>query len=72
MTPYPTIGIDLGATHFHVGLVAPDGRIVARRFEYTHKEQGAQHVIERLAQCVRDTCADAKAELGGAGVGVMG
>lgn len=72
VTPSPTIGIDLGATHFHVGLVAPDGRIVARRFEYTHKEQGAQHVIERLAQCVRDTCADAKAELGGAGVGVMG
>ncbi|MCA9281285.1 MAG: ROK family protein [Phycisphaerales bacterium] len=75
MTAHPTIGIDLGATHFHVGLVAPDGTIVARRFEYTHKEQGCERVIERLASCVRGTCAEAKIELegvGGVGIGAPG
>ncbi|GAB4181490.1 MAG: ROK family protein [Roseiflexaceae bacterium] len=44
-----TVGIDLGRTKIAMGLIDPDGRIVARRRIATQAEQGAQAVVARIA-----------------------
>lgn len=70
-----SIGIDLGATHFHVGLVAPDGRVPAKVFELTHKEQGPQRIADRIASACRAVCDQASidlADLRGVGIGAPG
>jgi glucokinase len=46
------VGIDLGATKIALGLIDPDGQIVARRRLPTDAHQGSQAVVERIARGV--------------------
>lgn len=71
----PSIGVDLGATHFHVGLVSCAGVVLARNFGLTRREDDPARIIERLAACVRATCADAGVRpdaVSGVGIGAPG
>ncbi len=45
-------GIDLGATKIAMGLVTPDGRIVARQRLSTHAAQGPESAAERIAAVI--------------------
>ena len=70
------VGVDLGATKIAAGLVDATGRIVERRAVPTLPAQGADAVIDRVAEQVRALAA-AGAERGlaapaGVGVGVAG
>ncbi len=58
-----------------MGLIAPDGSVVAKRFGRVHKERGPERIIERLAACVREACAEGGTELRvlrGVGIGAPG
>lgn len=46
------IGVDLGATKIRLGLVDPEGRIVAQRTMPTRDHEGPQVVVERMAEAV--------------------
>lgn len=48
------VGIDLGATKIDLGLVDPQNHIVARHRIPTHEDEGAQAVVERIAQNVAE------------------
>jgi len=58
------VGIDLGGTNLKLGLVAPDGKLLARHSTPTEADGGPDHVLQRMAQAVRDLCRDAKVPLG--------
>lgn len=75
MTNHPTIGVDLGATHFHVGLVSTAGEVLHRKFDHTRAEDGPRRVIERLASAIHGVMqwgAGDGAVVGGVGVGAPG
>lgn len=55
----PVVGIDLGGTNMQIGVVDPDGEIIARVGKKTRAEEGADVVIERLAGGVRKACDEA-------------
>ena len=58
------IGVDLGGTHFQVGVVEHTGRILGRARGYTRPEDdGVDGVVTRLAEGVRDACDAAGIEL---------
>jgi len=48
------VGVDLGGTKIDLGLVNPQDQIVARRRIPTQSNDGAQTVVERIAQSVAD------------------
>jgi len=58
------VGIDLGGTNLKLGLVAPDGKLLARHSTPTEADGGPDHVLQRMAQAVRDLCRAAKVPLG--------
>ena len=58
------VGIDLGGTNLKLGLVAPDGKLLARHSTPTEADGGPDHVLQRMAQAVRDLCLAAKVPLG--------
>ena len=58
------VGIDLGGTNLKLGLVAPDGKLLARHSTPTEADGGPDHVLERMAQAVRDLCEIARIALG--------
>ena len=69
------VGIDLGGTNLKTGLVSPDGRILHRLTTPTEADQGPDHVLERMAQAVRDLSEQAgveAADIAGVGVGAPG
>jgi len=57
------VGIDLGGTNLKLGLVAPDGKLLARHSTPTEADGGPDHVLARMAQAVRDVCKTAKIAL---------
>jgi glucokinase len=61
----PVVGIDLGGTHFQVGVVDRAGTILRREGHKTRSERGAMPVVDDLARAVREIAAHAG--LGGAG-----
>lgn len=44
----PIVAIDLGGTRFRVGLVDPQGKIIARLSEETRSEEGPARVVDRI------------------------
>ena len=42
-------GVDLGATHMQVGIVADSGSILARSGSRTHRQEGFEGVLDRIA-----------------------
>jgi glucokinase len=69
------VGIDLGGTNLKLGLVTEACGILKRLSTPTEAEHGPDHVLERMAQAVRDICqaADMKVEdLSAVGVGAPG
>lgn len=51
------VGIDLGGTHFRIGLFDREGHILRRRSWPTEAESGPDTVIQRLAAGVLELCA---------------
>ena len=47
------VGVDLGATKTALGLIGPDGRIVARERMPTEAERGPDDLVERIRAAVR-------------------
>jgi glucokinase len=47
------VGIDLGGTNLKLGLVTPDGKVVARHSCPTEAARGPEHVLGRMADAVR-------------------
>ncbi len=68
------IGIDLGGTNLKLGLVTPEGRIVAKRSVPTEADRGPDHVLGRMAEAARDIARDADdaATVRAVGVGAPG
>jgi glucokinase len=69
------IGVDLGGTSMRAGVVAKDGALLALKKRKTRPEQGADTVVERLAETIERAIKAAKVrskDLGGIGVGVPG
>ena len=69
------VGIDLGGTNLKLGLVSAEGRILDRLTTPTEADGGPDHVLERMAQAVRDLSEQAGIETGdvaGVGVGAPG
>jgi len=69
------IGIDLGGTNLKLGLVSADGQILDRLTTPTEADEGPDHVLQRMAQAVRDLATQAGIELGkvaAVGVGAPG
>ncbi|HUU91486.1 MAG TPA: ROK family protein [Phycisphaerae bacterium] len=65
------VGIDLGGTNLKLGLVSADGQILDQLTTPTEADGGPEHVLQRMAQAVRDLSAQAGIELGSvAAVGV--
>ncbi len=56
-------GIDLGGTNLKLGLVTAEGEVVARHRCPTEAEGGADHVLARMADAVRDLCDTAGVDL---------
>lgn len=52
--PRHTIGIDLGGTNIQVGIVAPDGEVLARAKAKTQALEGQQAVLDRVASTARN------------------
>ncbi|MFC2036877.1 ROK family protein [Chloroflexota bacterium] len=48
------VGVDLGGTKIELGLVDPQDRIIDRRRMPTDQHEGAEAVVERIAQSVGD------------------
>lgn len=69
------VGIDLGGTNLKLGLVSAEGEILDRLSTATEADRGPDHVLERMAQAVRDLCKQAGIDTGdvaGVGVGAPG
>ncbi len=48
--PVSYLGIDIGATKVLVGLVAPDGRLLAHSDRVVHSNEGLEQVLERVRE----------------------
>lgn len=66
------IGIDLGGTKFHVGLVDRAGRVLASRKDWTRPEAGLDRLLDAIAQRVRECTEEASVAPIGVAVGVSG
>ncbi len=71
----PVIGIDVGGTNITAGLVDGKNKVSVREKTDTEADQGAAHVIDRIAACIEQLIKDAKCsrdEIAGVGLGVPG
>lgn len=66
------IGVDVGATKIASALVTQDGRILATRQTETRVNQGAESVIQRIADEINALAAQTNETLSGVGIGVPG
>jgi glucokinase len=67
------VGVDLGGTKISVGAMSTNGgRELGMRTEPTLAEQGADAVVRRIAQMVKDTVAQTRAETGAASAAFLG
>ena len=65
------IGVDIGSTNFRLGVVTPEGEIVARRINAVGHERQPGHVVEQIATHVRELREEFP-EIKGVGVGIPG
>jgi glucokinase len=71
----PVIGIDLGGTNITGGLVDPHNKLTARVKIDTEADGGADHVVERLAECIDRVIKESntsREQIMGVGIGVPG
>lgn len=71
----PAIGIDVGGTNMAAGLVLADGKIDTRFRVDTEADQGADHVVERVADCIKGLLDEANLkpkDIVGVGLGIPG
>ena len=66
------IGIDLGGTKMEGVLIGPDGREVTRKRIATERDQGYQHILNRLKSLHDDLQAEAKGQPTTFGIGTPG
>lgn len=69
------VGIDLGGTNMQIGVVDSANRILGRCKRKTRPENGADGVIERIAEGVETACKEAKVgldDIAGVGIGAPG
>jgi glucokinase len=69
------LGLDIGGTKLAVGVVGPDGRVLARRRLPTAGAGDGERLLERLAELAEAACADlgiAPGDLAGVGVALPG
>src|ERR1700744_2346139 len=66
------IGIDLGGTKMEGVLIGPDGCEIARKRIATERDQGYQHILNRLKSLHDDLQAAAKGEPTTFGIGTPG
>jgi len=71
-TGAPTIGIDVGGTNITGGLVSASNRILARHRIDTEADQGPQHVIDRIVECVTYLASHSKTPIAAVGLGIPG
>jgi len=74
-TNAPVVGIDLGGTNMQIGVVTADGKITGRVGQRTHADRGADAVVERIAEGVRQACEEANldvSDLAGVGIAAAG
>ncbi len=65
------LGIDLGGTKMHVGVVDPRGRVLGECRRKTRGGEGLAAVIDRIVESCERACHEAKADLAGvAAVGI--
>lgn len=75
MSARPAVGIDLGGTKIHVGLVSPDGEILAEERRPTQADTDARTVLDNIADCVRNVWKQrglSAQDLAGVGLGSPG
>jgi glucokinase len=67
-------GIDLGGTNIKSGLLSRDGKILIEKSVPSEVNAGVDHVLDRMADCVKDSLREAGegAMIEGVGVGVAG
>jgi len=68
-------GIDLGGTNIQIGIVDAENRVVGREKRKTKPDNGAEAVLDRIAEAVQKACMDAGAEvkdLAAVGIGAPG
>ena len=65
-------GVDLGGTHFQVGIVDPDNRIVARRAGKTNASKGADAVLDAMADAINDAANEAGGPPAAVGIAAPG
>src|SRR5215208_1430393 len=71
----PRLGLDIGGTKLAVGLVAPDGAVLARRRLPTAEAGDGERLLVRLAELAEDACCEAgmaPGNLGGVGLALPG
>ena len=69
------IGVDLGGTHMAIGVVNPEGRIVAKAETPTLPERPYQELVADMVKCMRTAMSDAKidvADVHSIGIGIPG
>lgn len=69
------VGIDLGGTNVHGGVVTEDGKVVSTGKEKTNAEEGAAAVVETMVDLVSDVCKEAgvaTSEVAAVGIGAPG
>ncbi|MEM8834308.1 MAG: ROK family protein [Planctomycetota bacterium] len=70
------IGVDLGGTHFQVGVVAPGGELLGRERGKTGADDGVEAVVRRLAESITAAAREAGLDDAGAlppvGIGAPG
>lgn len=67
-------GIDLGGTNIKSGLLSRDGKVILEKSVPSEVNGGVNHVLDRMADCVKDSVREAGEgiTLQGVGVGVAG
>jgi len=67
-------GIDLGGTNIKSGLLSRDGKILIEKSVSSEVDGGVDHVLDRMAGCVKDSVREAGegTMIEGVGVGVAG
>ncbi len=67
-------GVDLGGTTINMGMVTPDGAIVAEQHFPSHVERGVDFVVHQIASVLNQSCGvrDEDIQVEGVGIGVAG
>jgi len=56
-------GVDLGGTTIHIGLVTPDGEIIAKSSCHSEIEKGSAHVLNTIAEVIHELISNTNGQL---------